>query len=266
MIRLSERLATVASRIAPGETVADVGSDHGYLALYLAESGRSPLVIMTDISEQSLRKAKQSARLLTALSGCAGKRLLFRIGDGLHALDRGETDLVAICGLGGLTIKSILAADREKTLSFRRFILQPRNNFGPLLYFLKEEGFQVTALDLAPEKDRWCEILTISPPKGEITTPSGPKESNLSGRPNRKSVSWDLLPSYVYPDELLTTDSPFVESYLKAKLKKENKIIERIREKARIDKASSFEALVLREAYRRRIMTLFSEIGKEEAK
>lgn len=63
MINLSERLLAIAQEVGKGETVADIGTDHGFLPLYLWEKGISPKVIMTDISQgfsgKSQRKLQQ---------------------------------------------------------------------------------------------------------------------------------------------------------------------------------------------------------------
>ena len=56
---LSERLTAVARMVTTGLTVADVGCDHGYLAIYLIETGRSPGVIATDINRGPLERAKE---------------------------------------------------------------------------------------------------------------------------------------------------------------------------------------------------------------
>ena len=63
MIKLSERLECIANRIDKGETVADIGTDHGYLPIYLWENKISPKVIMADISKGSLQKAKDNCKL-----------------------------------------------------------------------------------------------------------------------------------------------------------------------------------------------------------
>ena len=59
-MKLSDRLSIIADCIKAGETMADIGTDHGFLPLYLLESGISPKVIMTDISPNSLDKARKN--------------------------------------------------------------------------------------------------------------------------------------------------------------------------------------------------------------
>ena len=63
-MKLTPRLQKIADEIKPGETMADIGTDHGFLPLFLWEQGISPQVIMADISKGSLDKAAENCRLL----------------------------------------------------------------------------------------------------------------------------------------------------------------------------------------------------------
>ena len=56
-VRLNARLAQIASYIKPGESVCDVGTDHGYIPIYLAENKIADKIIMSDISRGSIAKA-----------------------------------------------------------------------------------------------------------------------------------------------------------------------------------------------------------------
>ena len=61
MIKLSDRLQLIADKVEIGETMADIGTDHGFLPLYLIAQGISPKAIMCDISGPSLNKAREAA-------------------------------------------------------------------------------------------------------------------------------------------------------------------------------------------------------------
>ena len=56
-MRLSERLQVIADEVAQGESVADIGTDHGLLPIYLTRTGKSPRVVLSDISAKALKKA-----------------------------------------------------------------------------------------------------------------------------------------------------------------------------------------------------------------
>ena len=98
-MRLSKRIYALADAVNQGDSVADIGTDHGYVPMLLMRDGRSPRVIMSDISEGSLTKAKETFEL----SRLADKvdAMDFRIGDGLETVGKGEVDEIIIGGLGG---------------------------------------------------------------------------------------------------------------------------------------------------------------------
>ena len=157
MIRLTERLQKIYDRIDPGETVCDVGTDHGYLPLALLESGKSPHVIMSDISEGSLKKCKENAEAL--LPSAAPFDL--RQGSGIEVLESGEVDTVVMAGMGGMLIQELLGKDYHHSHSIRRYILQPRKHVGRLRYWLLDNDFTVVHEDLAREGKFIWPILTV---------------------------------------------------------------------------------------------------------
>jgi len=159
MIQLNERLRVIADNIARGQTMADIGSDHGFLPLYLWENQICPQIIVTDISAGSLDKAQENARRYGAGA------LEFRLGDGLAVISAGEVDVVVIAGMGGVLMTKLLGADPAKTVSFQTFVLQPRNGCGKLRYWLEKTGFTTRAELLAKEGKYICEIIVVSPPK-----------------------------------------------------------------------------------------------------
>ena len=164
MIKLSDRLQLIADRINEGETMADIGTDHGFLPIYLKTSGKSPKVIMGDVSEPSLEKGRKNAYMMVpdmAMLDDIG----FRAGDGLSVLEPGEVDAVVIAGMGGKLIRDIMAADMEVTHSVKKFILQPRIGQGHLRKWLIDNGFVVVAEDVVIEGDYIPEVITAVAPE-----------------------------------------------------------------------------------------------------
>ena len=120
MTTLSERLRLVADMIRPGRTVADIGSDHARLALFLAEQGIAPRVIVSELGKGPFSRAHRSVQE----SPYRG-RIELRQGNGLQVLVPGEVDEVVLAGMGGDTIIEILGHDWNKAASFQRFLFQP---------------------------------------------------------------------------------------------------------------------------------------------
>lgn len=161
MTELSIRLQKIADRINEGETMADIGTDHGFLPIYLIENNISPSVIMTDVSRPSLMKGSDNLDML----GADRRRADFRVGDGISVLEHGETDAVVIAGMGGMLIRDIMSVDMEHTCSFRKYILQPRTRQGHLRKWLLENGFTIIHEDLVEEGRFIPEIITVLSPQ-----------------------------------------------------------------------------------------------------
>ena len=101
-MRLSKRIYALADSVNQGDSVADIGTDHGYVPMLLMRDGKSPRVIMSDISEGSLAKARETFKLAKLMDKVDASD--FRIGDGLETVRKGEVDEIIIGGLGGHTI------------------------------------------------------------------------------------------------------------------------------------------------------------------
>lgn len=149
----------MAGKIESGESVADIGTDHGYVPMLLVKNGISPFAIMSDISEGSLAKARETF----GLCGIDMSDECFRLGDGLKSIEPAEVDAIIIGGLGGFTIIDILSNNLEKTRSYKKLVLQPRKHSGELRHFLYTNGFDITDEDLAREGKFACEVITARP-------------------------------------------------------------------------------------------------------
>lgn len=135
---LTLRLRTIADMVPEGAKVCDIGTDHGYLAIYLKANGKAESVIATDVNEKPLKRAKEN---ITA-SGQEGISL--RLCDGLEGLENGEADAVIIAGMGGEVIAGILERGKEFACdSSVTFIIQPTTSPEILRRFLCENGFSV---------------------------------------------------------------------------------------------------------------------------
>ena len=216
MINLGDRLLTIANMIEDGETVADIGTDHGYLPIHLLLEGRSPSAILTDISGGSLNKAR-----INCAEMLHGQKYDLREGDGLEILEPGEMDAVVMAGIGGLLTIEILDWDLEKSRSFKKLIMQPRNNGGALRKYLAKNGFRLDEFRIVPEGERFCEIMRVSP-----RTQSENSNDLHEAATRLDSISeaeWD------FPEEIISSLNPDGRFYLEKCLQQEEIIIEKIR-------------------------------------
>ncbi len=135
---IDKRLESCAELVRQGAVLADVGTDHGYLPLFLLERGRIDGAVLTDVNEGPLA----SARLNAEGAGLSDK-VRFLLTDGAVELSgMGVTD-VSVCGMGGhLIIRIIENAPWLKSCDIR-LILQPMTKVADLRRFLEGEGFSV---------------------------------------------------------------------------------------------------------------------------
>ncbi|MDY2959660.1 MAG: class I SAM-dependent methyltransferase [Hornefia sp.] len=211
-MRLSDRLQAMADEVNRGETLADIGTDHGYLPIYLKKIGRCPHVILSDISRASLEKALKDCELYDP-----GEKFDIREGDGLKVLKSAEVDVVSIAGMGGILISDILGYDIKHSRSFRKFILQPRNNLGRLRLWLYDKGFKIEKEIIVKEGKFLPSIFVVTPSH---------EEENLK-RTSNESEDFSL---WEYPDSLINNKNQYTQEYLLRELTKHIAIKKKIGE------------------------------------
>lgn len=135
---LSKRLQTCCSLVLPGDRVADVGCDHGYLGINLLQEGIASSVIAADINEMPLKSAVQNARKY----GVADKMTFFQT-DGVRGIPR-DFDTLVCAGMGADTMVSILEDAPWLKSDKYRLILQCQSKTPMLRQHLSQQGFRIT--------------------------------------------------------------------------------------------------------------------------
>lgn len=134
-IRPDERIRAAAAFVRDGAVFADIGTDHGYLPLFLSKCGRISRAICTDINEHPLANARAH------IGDGGGCPFVFVHTPGLDGLsDMGITD-IAICGMGGELIVQILDAAPFVRDPDIRLILQPMTKQELVRTYLAQHGF-----------------------------------------------------------------------------------------------------------------------------
>lgn len=148
------RLLCLAGMVPQGIPLADIGSDHAYLPIYLVQNGKIPFAIASDIGDGPCRAAARSVRR----AGLGG-RIQVRRGDGLSTVKRGEAGTIAIAGMGGETIVSILkeaAWVKEEGLCL---LLQPMSRGETLRKWLFAEGFAIDEEHIAEDRGHLYAVM-----------------------------------------------------------------------------------------------------------
>lgn len=166
-MKLTPRLQAIAEFIPPGSVVADIGTDHGYLPVYLLQEQICHHAVAADVNEAPLEQARETVAAFNCL-----KKIDLRLGNGLQVLQEEDNiDTVVIAGLGGHTIASILDEGRSRLKRVKRLILQPMNEAGYLRLYLAENGFALVQETLVMEGRRLYEIIMAAPGKEQETDP-----------------------------------------------------------------------------------------------
>ena len=151
---LGKRLLSAANFVRQGAYLADIGTDHAYLPLFLLDRGVIGRAVCADINEGPLASAVENAR------ECGlSDRITFKLTNGAIGLsDMGITDY-AICGMGGELIAEIIDASEHLKEKGVHLILQPMTKQAHLRRYLAKEGFSILSEDYSHEAGRY--YLTI---------------------------------------------------------------------------------------------------------
>lgn len=164
-VRLSLRLRTVADFVRPGSRIADVGTDHGYVPVYLAQTGRIVSAIAMDVGKGPLERAGKHIREYEEGAGKQeeGCQVTTRLGDGLLALEPGEADTVIIAGMGGRLVLRILEQGRHVWDSVRHWILSPQSELELVRLYLEKNGFSIEDEAIIREEGKYYAVLSVVP-------------------------------------------------------------------------------------------------------
>ena len=135
---LDKRLRAAAEYVRQGAVFADIGTDHAYLPIYLLSRGVISFSFATDIAKGPLERAKENAEAFSL-----SDKMEFFLTDGLTGLEeKGITD-IAVCGMGGEMIASIIDNAPFVRNEKIRLILQPMSKQERLRSYLYENGFYI---------------------------------------------------------------------------------------------------------------------------
>ena len=137
--------------------VADIATDHGYLAELLSRNEKISKVIATDISEKCLNKTKD------LIERCELQKIETRLGDGLIPID--SADLSVLAGIGGYEIIRILKTQNDKNLGGNKcdiFVLQPSKKAEDLRSFLIDRNIQIVSDFVVFSGGKFYPIIVIN--------------------------------------------------------------------------------------------------------
>ena len=163
---LSNRLLACCDFVEPGDRVADIGCDHGYLSIHLLKNGIASSVIAADINEGPLNSAVINARKFGI-----SENIRFFLSDGVRSIPR-DFDCMVCAGMGADTIMSILSHAPWLKDEKYRLILQCQSKRPELRQWLYDAGYRINRETLAKDGKFVYTIMEVVFDPGHGITPA----------------------------------------------------------------------------------------------
>ena len=203
-IKLTPRLMTAVPFVRGGRLLADIGTDHAYLPIYLCEqgiltpvatgNGETLCALAADINKGPVERADQHI----AEAGLTTRIRTVQT-DGLTGLDGYDPADIIIFGMGGELIAAILEASPWVNRAGKRLILQPMTHAEKLREYLLSAGYAIIGETLSREGERIYQTLCAEPaPKApsQVLTPAELAVGQASYRttcPEQKATYAELI-------------------------------------------------------------------------
>ena len=203
-IKLTPRLMTAVPFVRGGRLLADIGTDHAYLPIYLCEqgiltpvatgSGETLCALAADINKGPVERADQHI----AEAGLTTRIRTVQT-DGLTGLDRYDPADIIIFGMGGELIAAILEASPWVNRAGKRLILQPMTHAEKLREYLLSAGYAIIGETLSREGERIYQTLCAEPAPQvppQVLTPAELAVGQASYRttcPEQKAIYAELI-------------------------------------------------------------------------
>lgn len=157
MIKLSNRLSHLADMVTKDTILADVGTDHGYIPIYLVQTGKISKAYAMDIGKGPLLRAKEH------IAQCGlGDYIETRLSDGVAALAPGEAETILIAGMGGGLVLHILTEGKAVVEKAKELILQPQSEIERVREYLYRNGYKIDREDMVCEDGKYYPMMHIN--------------------------------------------------------------------------------------------------------
>ncbi|MBW9155021.1 tRNA (adenine(22)-N(1))-methyltransferase [Clostridium tagluense] len=212
---LSIRLKAIVNMIEKCDSVIDVGTDHGYVPIYLVKNGVIKSAIASDINKGPVEKARNNITLnnLSAQISC-------RLGSGLSTVNNGEAQIAIIAGMGGNLIRDILEADLDLVKQFKYMILQPVQNAEVLREYLYITGYNIIDEEICNDDGKFYEIIKV--------------------KYDTKPIILDSI-YYEISKILLDKKDPVMQSFIEYKMQKYSKVYDSLNDETILSKNRKIE-------------------------
>lgn len=161
-MQISKRLRTVAAMVTEGYRVADIGTDHAYVPIFLVTEGKIEQALAMDIGKGPLERAQEHIREYGL-----EKKIETRLSDGLSEFAQGEADSIVIAGMGGALMAKILSDGAKKCVGVKELILSPQSEIFLVREWLFENGWQIEQETMLAEDGKYYTVMRAIPGRYE---------------------------------------------------------------------------------------------------
>lgn len=144
--------------VTPGSRVADIGTDHAYLPIWLCQQDRIPSAIAADLRKGPLEAASANIR-----QAGLQERIETRLSDGLHAFKKGEAETLILAGMGGRLVCRILGDGRTLLPDLHEILLQPQSDIADVRRFLADSGFMIAEETCTEDEGKFYPVIRAVP-------------------------------------------------------------------------------------------------------
>lgn len=151
---ISERLKTLVLMAPSCNTAADIGTDHGFVPIWLIRENKASHVIASDLRRGPLETA--SAHIAEA--GLTD-RIETRLGSGLKVLKPEEADLIILAGMGGKLISALLSACPDVVSAASYLLLSPHRDVSDVRGTVEALSFSIDREEMVEEEGKFYPII-----------------------------------------------------------------------------------------------------------
>lgn len=226
MVPISVRMKAIADMVPEGYSVADIGCDHGFVAIYLVTQRNAPKAVAMDINEGPLIRATEHIEQY-GLKDVINTRL----SDGAVKLEDNEVDAAIIAGMGGkLTIK-ILGESIDKFRTMKCFVLSPHSDIPAVREYLYSSGFYIDDEDMVFDEGKYYTIMRCQN--------AMKNNCDEAAVPGCKMTEAQIT----FGPKLIEKKNPVLKEYLELEYEKTSDILQMLQETLKTASENKAEAL-----------------------
>ncbi|EPR13966.1 tRNA (adenine(22)-N(1))-methyltransferase [Ruminiclostridium papyrosolvens] len=155
ILNLKGRLKLIADKVPECNVLADIGTDHAYIPIYLVQNGVCQKAIASDIKIGPVKMASNNISLYKL-----SEKIETRLGNGLDTIEINEADSIIIAGMGGTLVTELLEANKPKTVNTNALVLQPMNDLHVVRKWLYDNAFEIYDEEMVAEGPKLYCVLS----------------------------------------------------------------------------------------------------------